>query len=94
MNAAGNRGLSPIISAYDQIFNNFGSRVTSVSNSYIADNATAFNASVAQGKTFSQAAMSTWDGQQMLNRGFKNVTVTAKPTANGGYTDIKTHWTK
>ena len=81
-------------SAYDQIFNYYGSRVTSVKNSYIADNASAFNASIAQGNTFSQAAMSTWDGQQMLSRGFKNVTVTANPAAGGGYTDIKTLWTK
>lgn len=80
--------------AYDDIFAHFGSRVTSVRNTYIADNAKAFNQFVSQGNSMEQAAMKTWDGQQLLIRGFNNVQVTTRPLPDGSHTDISTVWTK
>jgi filamentous hemagglutinin family protein len=79
--------------AYDDIFSHFGDRVTSVKNSYISDNAKSFNEFVSQGSSLEQAAMQTWDGKQMLNRGFSNVEVKVTPNVNGT-SNISTIWTK
>lgn len=38
--------------------------------------------------------MKTWDGQQLLNRGFTKVEVSAEPALGGGYKNIEAIWTK
>jgi hypothetical protein len=79
--------------AYNEIFNYFGDRVTSVSDNYISDNARAFNTNVAAGQTFEEAAMNTWSGRQMQARGFVlDGKVDAVLGSDGLYEDIRALW--
>lgn len=80
--------------AYDEVFAHFGDQVTSVRNTYIADNARQFNALIAQKESRAEAIMHTWDGQQMLKRGLTLDQVIAHPGPGGEYNDIYAIWKK
>jgi hypothetical protein len=82
-------------SAYDRIFDHFGNRITSVNNSYISDNLTAFNKGFLESGSLEAAAKSTFDGRYLMSRGFNNVKVKPEnPLPSGGFDDVSAVWSK